>query len=104
MAATIDSKAAFLAKLRDLELDGLYQKFLERGWGTYGDFAFACTAPPGFENNKFEDDMVKHLLGNEDRKLEARVRRLFAISFAIAAHEVEAFTMQRSSRGRDSHE
>jgi len=90
MAATADSKPAFQQRLEELELQELAPKFEKLGWQTFGDFGFACPAPPGQDNASFEKEVLQPLLG-EDRKHAAKLRRLFAQSYAIAAADTERY-------------
>jgi len=88
MALTIDSKPAFAQKLTEMGLNDLVPKFTELCWSTFGDFGFASSAPPGTNPDLFEKEVLQPLLG-EDRKLSAKIRRLYAISYAIAVSEAE---------------
>ena len=89
-AATADSKPAFLARLEELELTALKPKFEEKGWMTFGDFGFACSAPPGSDSTAFQKEVITFLVG-EGSPLAAKIRRLFAQSFAVAAADTERF-------------
>jgi len=89
--STVDSKAAFEQRLTDLELQDLLPKFTELKWLTFGDFGFASSAPPGGDAATFEAEVLKPLLG-EQRVLAAKVRRLYAQSYALAIAETEHAT------------
>ena len=89
MAIAVNSKAAFLSHLTELELFHLKDKFIELGFDTYGNFGFGCADP----NNQelMEREIIKPLVG-DDRRLVPRVRRLFAQAYAIALADSERFT------------
>ena len=74
MAATVDFAAVFAQKLTDLDIGHLKQKLADKGWTTFGDFAFACSSPPGGDNELFEKQVVVPILG-EDRTAEAKLRQ-----------------------------
>ena len=90
MAATVDSKAAFAARLSALELTVLAPKFAENGWETFGDFGFASTSPPGGDPAIFQTEVLDKLLTPETANKAAKVRRLFAQAYAIAVQEMQS--------------
>jgi len=89
MATTSNSAAAFESHVRELGLGELLPKMKEMGFDTYGDFGFAVSN--GADSEKVESELVKPLCG-ENRKYAAKLRRLFAHSYTIAASETERFT------------
>ena len=62
MAYSVDSKAAFLAKLHELDLGDLAAGMKNLGWDTYGDFAFCVNSAPGTDHAEFKKDVLEPLL------------------------------------------
>jgi len=94
MATTTNSKAAFEAHLRELELEPLLEKFQKEGWVTYGDFGFSCSQGDN------ADALLKEVLiplAGEETKYYAKYRRLFAHSYVIAQSETQRFADQGGS-------
>jgi len=91
MATTTNSKAAFEAHLRDLELDPLLENFKKEGWVTYGDFGFACSQ--GDNADALLKEVLVPLAGDQTRYY-AKLRRLFAHSYVIAQSETQRFADQ----------
>ena len=90
MASTADSKPAFRSRLEELELQELLPKFEKLGWLTFGDFGFACHEGPGCTQEVFQKTVLTPLVGDSS-PLSARIRRLFAQSYAIAAADTERY-------------
>ena len=87
-----DSKAVFLARLAELELQDLKSKFEERGWVTFNDFAFSCSDPTGKDAEAFKKEILDVLVPDkEDAAKIPRIRRLYTQSYVIGSAEMERF-------------
>ena len=88
--ATVDSKTVFVARLAELGLGGLKDKFIAQGWCTFADFAFATSDFKGTDPALFEKDVIKPLVG-EDTVRVPKIRRLFMQSYMLAAADLERY-------------
>ena len=78
----MDSKTVFAQAVKDLELEILMPKMVEEGWDTFANFAFCVPDFSGKDASAFEP-VIDTLLAKDgsQRKLKARLRRLFAQSY-----------------------
>ena len=95
MSLQLDSTPVFRARAKQFGLDTIWNRFEERGWVAYGDFAFSNNWVPGSQNDEdFTKKVVVGLLGEPptDEDAEAKkayegksvkLRRLFVESFTI---------------------
>ena len=100
----MDSEATFKTRVTEVGLGAYQQKFVDLGWDTFGNFAFAPVALPGaadpLAGKTFDDDVVKSLLGDMVHVDKARVRRLhFEASLHIGCSR--HFAEDVMSRGQD---
>ena len=82
----MDSKAVFLASLKELDLLPLKEKFDENGWDTFGNFAF-CTSDTTGKNPEAFEKVITELLPTDGTKksLIPRLRRLYALAYATTS-------------------
>ena len=89
--SALDSEAVFRARLHDFHLAGLVQDFVDKGWTTFGNFAFASAYVPGTgaAEDAFVSDVITPLLGGDpaDARKPA-VRRLFYEAYTLAAADL----------------
>ena len=86
-AMTMNSKTAFKAALVELGLDCLHTKFVDKGWDSFGDFAFCTSDPTGKDGQIFTQEVIEVLLtmsDTEQAKLVPRLRRLYAQAYTVA--------------------
>ena len=77
MANLIDSKADFRAGVNKVGLSEYWEKFEQRNWTTYANFAFASAYTPGAANEEgFIKDVVKVIVG-ENVQMHPAIRRLY---------------------------
>ena len=89
MAATVDSKATFKARVVEFGLGDLYEKMVDRGLVTYAAMAFSCACTPGSGDEKpFIDQVVTPLVGENVARRPA-LRRLFFESFTLVTAELK---------------
>ncbi|CAK0900053.1 unnamed protein product, partial [Prorocentrum cordatum] len=90
----VDSQAVFQQRLEELGLGDLFQRFVDLGWASYGNFAFAMSSGPGgiVEDVRFGTTIVMPLfqIGPEEKQppRTAAVRRLFFESHALSVSEL----------------
>ena len=64
MAIMIDSTPVFLARLKQFGIESLWPTFQEKGWTTWGDYAFSSAWQPGVvDDSSFIAAVTKPLLG-----------------------------------------
>ena len=65
MATLLDSAAVFRARVRQFDLDGLWEAFGENGWHSWGNFAVSTSWTPGTpDDSEFQKGVVQILLGS----------------------------------------
>ena len=90
----IDSEAVFANRLKELDLHDLRDKFVNAGWKTYGNFAFAVPSQGAgaVDETVFRAQVVNVLceVSNSDPAppQSAALRRLFFESHALAVGEL----------------
>jgi hypothetical protein len=73
-----DSKAVFLERVTALGLAEHSGRFLDQGWASYGELAFATSYTPGQpEDERFSKEVIEAGLGRPDHPKKAALRRLF---------------------------
>ena len=96
--SVLESSAAFESRLQELGLSELLPKFNERGWSTFGRFAFATTyVPHQSDDSKFASDVLAHLLPDAGHRDAPAIRRLFFEAYGMAAADLQ----RRCSRNVD---
>jgi hypothetical protein len=94
---TANSTAVFLGRLQFLGLQDLEPLFVEKGWATHNEFAFAAAYQPGNpDDSVFTTKVVIPLLGSADDPRCAKLRFLHFESFTLAVEE-----LKRKSRHED---
>ena len=72
-----------------LGLEAYAEEFRNKGWGSYGTFAYASSYTPGNpDDSKFLEDVVTKLLGDPDHPKKATLRRLYFESYTVATAEL----------------
>ena len=86
LGMAMDSKTVFSTALKELGLDVLEEKFVENGWDTYGDFAFATSDPTGKNAELSQREVVDEILPKDGslKRLIPKLRRLYAQSYLSA--------------------
>ena len=86
LGMAMDSKTVFSTALKELGLDVLEEKFVENGWDTYGDFAFAASDPTGKNAELFQREVVDEIPPKDGslKRLIPKLRRLYAQSYLSA--------------------
>ena len=94
MAAALDSPALFRERMSNLGITPEQQEnFEQRGWNTFGEFAFSTAYQPGGgDENVFVRDVLVPILGADsaDHRQVPAVRRLFFESFTMVAADMKA--------------
>ena len=90
--AAVDSTDVFMARLEELGLESIKQKFKDLGWTSFGDFAFATTGFKEPEPEVFAKEVLVPLLGDAAHSLAPRVRRLFMQAYAVTQQDLQRFT------------
>ena len=91
--AVADSVTCFDAALVELGLTDIKSKFADEGWATFNDFAFSSSDTSGKSTETFEKEVVPKLIDLDnatEKKLLARLRRLYAQSYIIMSSTMEA--------------
>ena len=60
--AVLNSKSAFAAALKELELSTLVPKFEANGWDSFNDFAFSTSDPTGKDAEAFTKEVIAVLI------------------------------------------
>ena len=64
------------------------EKLKQAGWETFGDFAFSTSYMPGMPDDKaFIEEVVEPILGDAKHPLKAKLRRIHAEAYTLAAAE-----------------
>ena len=91
--STIDSVATFKARVVQIELGKYWDKFVDNGWETFGNFAFATIATPGSMDmaaaDIFDTEVVLPLLGAKVHRDKAKLRRLHFEAYTYCAAETQ---------------
>ena len=85
-----DSSSVFFARVVELGLIDLKDKFTALGWTSFADFAFACSDFKGSDPALFQKEVIDPLVGTEVNRV-TRIRRLYMQSYAVGAAEMEKF-------------
>ncbi len=84
--SSLDSTAVFRERVVTLGLDCAWAAFSERGWTTFGAFAFASGANPNnADDDKWVREVLVPILGSPTHVLAQAVRRLYYECFVMAA-------------------
>ena len=86
--SSVDSKAVFAARVRQLGLGEHLPTFLGLHWTTHAELAFASSSRPGQDNAAFEGHILVPGLGYDAHPLKHILRRLYYESFAMASAEI----------------
>ena len=92
MAQQTESEAVFRERVSNLGLDDFLSIFLQKGWTTYGAFAFSTSSPPcPADSNQITDQIIAPVLGEEgqDHQLAPSFRRLHWGSTLLAIGEMK---------------
>ena len=92
MAQQTESEAVFRERVSSLGLDDFFSVFAQKGWTTYGAFAFSTSSPPGTaDRNQITDQIIVPVLGEEgqDHQLAPSLRRLHWESTLLAIGEMK---------------
>ena len=85
----VESEAVFKERAYQLGLEPVWAKFEERGWLTYGTFAYASSYTPGSPDDKaFIDNVVLKIVESADNPKTAVLRRLYFESYTVATAEL----------------
>jgi hypothetical protein len=85
-----DSSSVFFARVEELGLLDLKDRFTAHGWTSFSDFAFACSDFKGSDPALFKNEVIVPLVGEEVNRV-TRIRRLYMQSYAVGAAEMEKF-------------
>ncbi len=85
-----DSSSVFFARVAELGLIDLKDRFTAQGWTSFSDFAFACSDFKGNDPALFKNEVIVPLVGEEVNRV-TRIRRLYMQSYAVGAAEMEKF-------------
>ena len=88
--AAADSETVFFARVAELGLGDLKPKFVENGWKSFSDFAFACSDFKNSDPNLFNTEVVKPLVAEAKDRIP-RIRRLYMQSYVIGSAEMERY-------------
>ena len=83
----LDSPAAFVERVAELELTDHLERFTRAKWKTLGDLAFA--APQGSTEVEFRKYVLEKGLGDPDHDDAGRLRRLFFEAFVLAGAQLK---------------
>ena len=98
--AGINSKAVFQAKLKELGLADLLEKFTAKGWTTMRLFAFSANYAPGQDDVHFNNDVVIPVLGAKTDPRNAALRCLHFDCYAVNAAEVARMVTKTDEEDR----
>ena len=85
----LDSSATFAARVRDLGLGSVLERFTELGWTTLGALAFSAGTPGAPSSEAaFDERVVMPLVGNTGGPQAALIRRLYFESTTLAAADM----------------
>ena len=85
----MDSAAVFQNRLVQLRLEDAKAKFIELGWTTFGEFAFASAFVPGSpDDGSFDLQITRKLFGDAEHPKRVAVRRLFFEAYSMAVADV----------------
>lgn len=86
----VESQAAFRARAQTIGLpQAVIEALVNRGWGTMGAFAFACSATPGSSGpDRFWEEVGEPVLTDRRSPHLASLRRLWFESFTMSAAEL----------------
>ena len=63
MAQQTESEAVFRERVTSLGLDDFFSISVQKGWTTYGAFAFSTSSPPGTaDSNQITDQIIAPVL------------------------------------------
>ena len=97
----IDSTPVFRSRVRQFGLDEVWPRFVQSGWETFGDYAFATTWVPGSsEDSDFKLKVIQGILGASPQE-EGEASQLFqARSVKLRRLFVEAYTLFTADQQR----
>ena len=85
----VESTAVFKERMVQLGLEEFWDAFEQKGWTSYGIFAYSSSYTPGSQDDsKFLKEVVAELLGSEGHQKAAVVRRLYFESYTVATAEL----------------
>ena len=90
--AAVDSTVVFSARIDELGLNAIKDKFTANGWSTFADFAFATSSFKEPDPELFAKEVLVPLLDSATNSLAPRVRRLFMQAYAVTQGEFSRFT------------
>ena len=84
--SSIDSKAVFHLRVKELNLDDLWDTFERLGWSTHGNFGFASTYLPGsgMDDSLFLTTIYDKMFDSRDDHRESALRRLHFESYTMS--------------------
>jgi hypothetical protein len=86
----LDSKAVFLERVTSLGLGAFSERFVDLGWTSYGELAFATSYTPGQpEDERFKKEVLEAGLGQADHPKKSALRRLFFEAYTMAAADLK---------------
>ena len=97
MNAGVDMPSVFEARLAELGMQEMAQKFRTKGWGTYANFANAMTKGPGeFDEEAFMDKVVVVVAGSRESPYFAALLRLHTEAYTLMMADLEERTKARN--------
>ena len=90
--SAVDSSVVFAAKIDELGLSSLKDKFVSQNWNSFAKFAFATSSFKEPDAEVFQKQVLDVLLPSDDQSLAPVVRRLYMQSYAIAAADMAQYT------------
>ena len=90
--SAVDSWVVFSAKIDELGLSEIKDKFVSQKWQSLATFAFATSFFKEPEPDVFKKEILDILLPSDDQSMAPQVRRLYMQSYAIAAADMARYT------------
>ena len=67
--AAVDSRTVFFARIAELGMNDLNNKFEEKGWTMFVEFAFATSSFKEPDADTFATEVIVPLLGSKDKPM-----------------------------------
>ena len=85
MALELESTPVFNQRIQSIGLGEIHQRFKEMGWDSHGDFAFACSVPPGTVGHAqaLDAEVIGPMCGDQGGAYTAKIRRLICESYSM---------------------